>query len=189
MVPICEWFAKQMRLRFSTNTNPEKSKTKCIVFSKLKNLKNDLAPIILNEDPLPWVNRVKHLGNFLQSDNSMRDDCLAKRGSFIGKVNSLLQEFSFVESEVMVKLLVIYVTAFYGSNLWNLYSTEVTRIFSSWNVTIRNIFSVPRTTHRYFIEVLSNSSHPKNMMCSRMVKFWECLKTYKLCEVPGQLSV
>ena len=113
----------------------------------------------------------------------MKADCLAKRGVFIGKVNSLLQEFGFVDSTVMVRLLHIYVTSFYGSNLWNLYSSEVTRIFSSWNVTIRHIFSVPRDTHRYFIESLSNSSHPKTMMCSRMVKFWDTLRTSRKCSV------
>ena len=66
---------------------------------------------------------------------------------------------------------------FYGSNLWNLYSPEVKKIFSSWNVTIRNIFKLPRATHRYFIQELSNSSHPKTMLCSRMIKFWHSLRT------------
>ena len=44
-------------------------------------------------DPLPWVNQVKHLGNLLQSDNSMATDIAQKRGKYIGKANSLLQEF------------------------------------------------------------------------------------------------
>ena len=47
----------------------------------------------------------KHLGNTLQADNSMKTDCILKRGRFIGKVNSLLQEFHFVDSSVFVKLL------------------------------------------------------------------------------------
>ena len=168
---MCESFAKSMKLKFSTNVDPVKSKTKCVVFSKVKNLKDRLAPIILNGDPLPWVDRVKHLGNLLESDNSMRADCLIKRGHFIGKVNSLLQEFSFVESSVMVRILTIYVTSFYGSNLWNLYSPEATKLFSSWNVTIRRVFGLPWTTHRFFIEAVSGTSHPKTLMCSRWVKF------------------
>ena len=109
----------------------------------------------------------------------MRADCLSKRGKFIGKVNSLLQEFGYVESDVLMKLLSIYVTSFYGSNIWNLYSPEVTKIFSSWNVTIRRVFNLPRTTHRYFIVPLSNSSHPKTMLCSRMIKFWQSLRDSK----------
>ena len=103
----------------------------------------------------------------------MKGDCLAKRGKFIGKVHSLLQEFGYVDSAVMVRILTIYVTSFYGSNLWDLYSTEVTKLFSSWNVTIRNVFGLPWTTHRFFIESLSGTSHPKTLLCTRIVKFWE----------------
>ena len=77
----------------------------------------------------------------------------------------------------MVKLLDIYVTSFYGSNLWNLYSSEVTKIYSSWNVTIRNVFNLPWTTHRYLIETVSNTKHPKTLLTSRMVRFLETLRT------------
>ena len=177
MVRICEGYAKDMRLKFSTNVDPVKSKTKCLVFSKVKNLKDKLAPIILNGNPLPWVDRVKHLGNMLESDNSMKTDCLAKRGKFIGKVNSLLQEFSFVDNSVMIRVLAIYATSFYGSNLWNLFSPQVTKLFSSWNVTIRRVFDLPWTTHRYHIEAVSGMRHPKSLLCSRFVSFLGSLRT------------
>ena len=179
MVRICEKFAEKMNLKFSTNTNPDKSKTKCLVFSKIKNLKDNLVPITLNGNPLPWVDKVKHLGNVLDKDNNMKAECLTKHGTFIGKVNSLLQEFSYVDSDIMIRLIMIFASSFHGSSLWNLYSPEVTKIFSSWNVTIRNILRLPRTTHRYFIEALSNSSHPKTLLCSRLVKFWQSLKVSK----------
>ena len=77
----------------------------------------------------------------------------------------------------MVKLLNIYVTSFYGSNLWDLYSADVDRIFKSWNVTIRNVYDVPWQTHRYLVVVISNCSHPKTLMCSRFVKFTNSLVT------------
>ena len=179
MVKICEKFAKIRKLKFSTNINPEKSKTKCVVFTKVKGMRHEIAPIMLNGNPLPWVENVKHLGNILQSDNSMKSDCLMKRAQFIGKVNSLLQEFNYVDTSVMIRILKIYVTAFYGSCLWDLYSTEVTRIYSSWNVTIRNVFNLPWTSHRYLIEYVSSTSHPKTMLCRRLVKFWESLRQCK----------
>ena len=78
-----------------------------------------------------------------------------------------------------VKLLNTYVTSFYGSNLWDLYSADVDRIFKSWNVTIRNLYDVPWQTHRYLVEVLSNCPHPKALMCSRLVKFTNSLVTSK----------
>ena len=179
MVRICEMFAKARSLKFSTNMNPNKSKTKCVIFTKVKDIRNEIAPIMLNGDPLPWVDSVKHLGNILQGDNCMRSDCLMKRAQFIGKVNSLLQEFNFVDNSVMIRILNIYVTTFYGSCLWDLYSPEVTRIYSSWNVTIRNICNLPWTSHRYLIEHVSSTRHPKTMLCSRLVKFWESLRQCK----------
>ena len=76
----------------------------------------------------------------------------------------------------MVRLLNIYATSYYGSVLWDLYSPEVTRIYSSWNVTIRKVFKVPYTTHRYLIQPLSCTNHPKTLLTSRMIKFMESLR-------------
>ena len=173
MVKICENFADSKCLAFSTNVDPSKSKTKCIIFSKKK--VKDVQPILLNGDPLPWVVEVKHLGNMLQADNSMKADCVTKRGKFIGKVNSFLQEFYFVAPRKFMELLNIYATSFYGSYLWDLYSKDVDRIYKSWNVTIRNVFCLPCTTHRYFMESVSGCAHPKTLLSSRFVKFAESL--------------
>ena len=176
MVDMCGKFAKEKNLKFSTDSNPVKSKTKCIVFSKSSRDRLHVAPVHLNSDPLPWVTQVKHLGNVLQSDNSMKIDCTLKRGRFIGKTNSLLQEFHFVKKEVLMKILNIYTTSFYGSGLWDLYSREVDRLYKAWNVTIRKALSIPNTTHRYLIEPLSGCIHPKVMLASRLTKFRDTIR-------------
>ena len=55
------------------------------------------------------------------------------------------------------------------------------RIYRSWNVAIRNIYGVDRTTHRYLIEPLSKSLHPKVMLLSRLVGFYKAqLKSPKM---------
>ena len=148
MVDICQQFTCKKNLKFSTNPNAAKSKTKCIVFSKKQRDLRDLAPVLLNGDPLPWVHQVKHLGNILQCDNSMTTDCTVKRGVFIGKVNSLFQEFSFVDPKVKMKLINIFASSFYGSGLWDLFSSACERLYKSWNVAVRLGFGVPPTTHR-----------------------------------------
>ena len=96
LVNICHDFASQRNLKFGTHPDPAKSKTKCIAFSPRPVDTTKLAPVILNKQKLPWVKRITHLGCVLDSKNSMRDDIVTKRGKFIGKVNSLLQEFHFV---------------------------------------------------------------------------------------------
>jgi hypothetical protein len=96
MVSMCEKFAKLRKLKFSTNDDPVKSKTKYLIFSKVKSARTNVAPIILNGDPLPWVDSVKHLGNILDYENSMKKDCITKRGNLVGKVNSLFQDFNLI---------------------------------------------------------------------------------------------
>ena len=177
LVRICEKFARMKSLKFSTSADPEKSKTKCIIFSRRPVDSRKVAPIMLNADPLPWVTKVKHLGNVLQCDNTMRTDLAQKRGKLIGKLNSLSQEFHYVDPKVFVKILNVYASSFYGSNLWDLFSPDCNRIYTSWNVAMRICFNVDRTTHRYFIEELSESLHPKVMLCSRYVSFQKSLLT------------
>ena len=48
MVETCAKFVCKKSLKFSTNMNPEKSKTKCIMFSKNPRDRLQLAPVLLN---------------------------------------------------------------------------------------------------------------------------------------------
>ena len=159
MVNLCQDFASSRNLKFSTDVNPEKSKTKCLVFSKKAKDRLNVLPVLLNGDPLPWVSQVKHLGNLLQLDNSMKVDISQKRGKFIGKMVSLFQEFHYVDPDVFVKIMNIFTTSFYGSNLWDIFSSDCERLFKSWNVAIRQAFDVSMCTHRYLIEAISKSMH------------------------------
>ena len=161
MVNKCVKFAAERNLKFGTNPIPEKSKTKCIIFSKKPIDTKKIRNITLDGLQLPWVDKVQHLGITLESDCSMKTDIALKRGTFIGKINSILQEFHFAKEEVMVKLLNIYTTSFYGSALWDPLSTECDRIYRGWNVAIRNVLNLNRMTHRYFVEPLSSCLHPK----------------------------
>ena len=182
MVNTCAKFASERNLTFGTNPIPEKSKTKCIVFSRKQNDLKNLPNITLCGFELPWVNKIDYLGCILESDYSMKTDVSVKRGKFIGKINSILQEFHFAKEEVLLKLLNIYTTSFYGSIMWDPLSSECDRIYRGWNVAIRNILNLDRQTHRYFVEPLSKCLHPKIMLISRMVGFYQTqLLSPKFC--------
>ena len=81
----------------------------------------NILPVKLNGDDLPWVSDVKHLGNFLDSGNSMKKDITTKKGQFIGKIISLLQEFHYDTSDIVMKIINIYAVSFVGSCLWDLF--------------------------------------------------------------------
>ena len=98
-----------------------------------------------------------------------------KRGKFIGKVNSLLQEFHFSDPSTLTKLTKIYASSFYGSSLWNLTSKDAERLYAAWNVSMRNIFRLDRRTHRYLIQPVSNCLHLKATLLGRLVQFYNGL--------------
>ena len=175
LVNTCQEFASNKNLKFGTDPNPTKSKTKCIVFSKKPKDMSKLAPVVLDGRNLPWVRKVNHLGSILESDCSMKSDIVSKKGQFVGRMNSLLQEFHFLDSSTMIKLVTSYALTFYGSALWNLQSKECEKLYNSWNVAIRNILHLDRKTHRYLIEPLSGLFHLKTLLMARYVRFFKSL--------------
>ena len=182
MTSICERCTVDLKLKFSTNPNIDKSKTKCIIFSSVLINNDDLLPIMLNGLPLPYVNQIKHLGNILQCENTMKKDCQFKRSKFISKIHSLNQEFHFASTNVMLKLYDIYACSFYGSSLWNLYSNEAEKLYKSWNIAVRILFRLPFDTHRYLIEPISDVPHVKTVLCSRFYSFVNTINTCdKIC--------
>jgi hypothetical protein len=65
MVNIFQEFTSSKNLKFTTNVDPDKSKTKCLIFSKHVRDRENILPILLDGVPLPWVSQVKHFGNML----------------------------------------------------------------------------------------------------------------------------
>ena len=68
-----------------------------------------------------YKEKLNHLGNMIESDNSMKIDISMKRAKFIGKVNSLNQEFYFAFPEKkpgsMKFIAVTFTVAQYGISL------------------------------------------------------------------------
>ena len=157
MVTECEKFAAKYNMKFSTNVEARKSKTKAIIFTKNERDLAGVSRVVLNNDKLPWVDEIKHVGNLMEIDNSFSHDIKVKRGAFIGRIHSLNQEFYYASGEVKTRLYDIFSLSFYGSSLWDLFGEEVARIHRSYNVAIRMAFNVPRETRTFLIEPLQSS--------------------------------
>ena len=134
-----------------------------------------MKDITLDGYALPWVKQVKHLGHTLQTDNSMKIDICLKRGAYIGKVNSILQEFYYADSSVLMKLIGSYCCSMYGSNVWDLFSPESQKLYRSYNVTLRTVYGLPRTTHKYLLESISDTPHLFVQLLARYVTFTKSL--------------
>ena len=169
MINTCDEYAKEHNLTFSTNENIAKCKTKCMAF--LNNDRN-LRNLKLGGHDLPWVPSVKHLGCKIENTlDGMKQDIREKRAQFIQRNNEICQEFSFAHPKTKVKLNSIYNSHFTGSPIWDLFSTEAGMIESTWNVAIRKMYKLDRTTHRYFVEPLSEMQHIKWSLVKRFINF------------------
>ena len=80
-----------------------------------------------------------------------------------------------------MKLISIYLSSFYGSNLWDLYGPYVDRLYKTWNVMVQMFHNVPRNTHKNLIESISSTSHLKVKLVKRFVKFYQSIEK---CDKP-----
>ena len=74
MLEICEQYALENNLLFSTDENPEKSKTKCLYMCGKDGAVQYPAPLRLNGCDLPWVTKGTHLGHELHQSCTMNFD-------------------------------------------------------------------------------------------------------------------
>ena len=93
MLATCEEYAASHNLKFSTDPNPTKCKTKLMAFLKKP---RELPGLMLCGNPLPWVDKLKHLGNTISNKmDGNQLDIKVKAGMYIDKNNYIAQQFYF----------------------------------------------------------------------------------------------
>ena len=189
MLNICEEFSLSHSMQFSTDPSPQKSKTKCLLFSRTLS-EDQVAKVSLNGNLLPWVKTAKHLGNHLSSKLNFsfcspenRTDLLQKRAIFFERVHQLLQQFGQYHPRLVLNLLKIYSTAFYGSSLWQISSEEFSKLTRSWNTAVKMVWDLPPPTHKRFLESLSPAPHLESTLDSRYLGFAHGLVKSEKCIV------
>ena len=78
MLSICERYAGDHGLKFSTDPDPKKSKARCLAFLKKNRV---VKPVLLCGNELPWVTSCKHLGNtiVIAAGGGIRSQDIKKR--------------------------------------------------------------------------------------------------------------
>ena len=108
--------------------------------------------------------------------DGMKQDILERRASYIWKNIELIQEFSFAHPKTKIHVNQIYNYHFTGSPLWNLFSRESEMLENSFNLSVRCMFDIPRESHRYLIEGLTERPHLKATLIKRFLSFTEQIK-------------
>ena len=194
MIEVCENYAIDHNLIFSTDPVPAKSKTKCIYMcGKTGNSVPDILPkhLTLNGKTLPWVSHATHLGHEIHQSVTMELDTRIKRAQFIENCIQIREAFSFAFPDQTIKAVKIYALHLYGAMLWNFDSNSTGMYCRSWNTNIKLAYEVPRETHTYIVEnCLATEYKPVvQEMYSRFPKFLKSLKMSASSEVQHLFTV
>ena len=132
-----------------------------------------LPNLILCGNPLPWTDKVKHLGiNISNKINGCEYDIQVKKAQYIGRNVELNQEFSFVHPLTKLKINKIFNTHFYGSQVWNLFGPGAAGLEATYNRSVKAMLDLPLRTHRSLIEPLTNDRHIKFTLIRRFWASW-----------------
>ena len=131
MLGICEAWAKESNVLFSTDPNPTKSKSKVIYMCGLQRQLSKPAPLTLCGRSLPYVASATHLGHELNETGTMEYDTRIKRAQFISNSLEIRELFSFASPAEVIRALKVYSCSFYGSNLWELGSNMAEKVYGT----------------------------------------------------------
>ena len=177
MLQVCEVYAAEHNLVFSTDPVPAKSKTKCVLFCGKAGRVRYPDQLHLDGKDLPWVETADHLGHTLHQDTSMERDCHRARARYIAKSLEVRNQLSFADPEIILKALQIFCTDAYGSMLWNLGSDAAESFFKCWNTNVKLVLGLPRNTFTYLVEgfFAETSTSLRNQVFSRYAGFYRKL--------------
>ena len=169
ILKTCEEYAESHNLKFSTDLDPKKCKTKCLAFLTKP---RELPKMYLCGNPLPWVDSLKHLGNMVSNKiDGGQLDMKCKMAKYTEKNCSLIQEFNFTHPSTKITLNTIYNGHFSGSQIWNLFSKGAVQFESTYNRSVKIMADLPFQTHRYLIEPLTGTRHLKIKLIRNFLKF------------------
>ena len=149
---LAETYFSNHGLKFSTDRDPKKSKTKCIAWLQKP---RPLMQIQLCGNPLPWVDKIVHLGiTVTNKSDPLESDMSIKKARYVSRNIELNQEFYFSTAETRMTINEVYNSSWFGSVLYNLYGVEAVKLESSYNRSIKIMMDLPFGTHRALIEPL-----------------------------------
>jgi hypothetical protein len=159
ILKTCEEFAESHNLRFSTNPDPVKCKTKTLAFLQEP---RPLPNMMQCGNPLPWTDKTRPIGIDIENKiYGCEHDMKVKRAKYIDKNIELNQEFFFAHPSTKVKLNQIYNSHYSGSPLWDLFGQGAASIEASFNRSVKVMLDLPFATHRSLIEPMTDAKHVK----------------------------
>ena len=156
LVNVCESYGQLWDMKF----NPLKSQT---VSSGGQN--PCPCQVMLNDNPISWVNKVKYLGVYFYSNSGTTDISDTCR-KFHGRLNSILSVLGSCSNEMAAVHLIkthCLPTIMYGCEIWSLTDISVHTISVAWNNCFRQIFNGKRV-QRFFSIIVMHYQYPISLI-------------------------
>ena len=164
---------------FYPDPDPVKCKTKLICFSKDQTV-YPTTKVYLCGDVLPWVDNIKHVGNYLTAVvDGLQHDVKVKAAQYINTTNAINQEFRFAHPYTKWKLNTIYNFHLTGCELWDHGSDEFGKFMSTIQKSFKIAFDLPYATHRYYYEAITKTQHPVLIIRRRFLNFIDMIRKSK----------
>ena len=171
LVKVCEDYGAEHNLVFSTDPNPAKSKTKCLLFRGKRRVPQP-GPVLLDGEPLPWCSSYEHLGHKLSEDITMNSDAARAKSSFNSRADDIRAQLYFAHPKQKIKAIELYCSDAYGLNLYDLKSQSAETLFKAWNRQVKLCFNISIKCHTNIVE---------QYLCSDLVS----LRRQVLARYPG----
>ena len=169
MLKLCDNYATVYNVIFNSK------KTVCIKFGN-EVIRNEAA--FLNNQPLKWNEKVRHLGNIIDKDCTELADCVFKKSMFIGYVNKLTSNFRHLQTHVLITLFKAYCCSFYGSQLWKFNSVGIDKCCKSWNIAVRTLLGLPYNAHTYLLGPIMGQLDLRSQLYIRNFRFlWHAFRS------------
>ena len=159
MLGICESYAKETNLEFSTHPEPEKRKTKCIFMSGYMKIRKPVNLRLYGVD-LPFVKSANHLGHQLSEDGTMDLDIRTRKARFIGDTTDVRDLFSFAQPNQILTAVKTYCCSMHNCMTWPLYSDMARQFYNCWSTCVKLAWDVNRATKTFLVDNLLAGGYP-----------------------------
>jgi hypothetical protein len=162
MLEICEEYGDEYSVDYNS------TKTVCVLFSRRKvTVKPEVQ---LHGATLKWVNKVKHLGNHLESNLRETTEITMKKSDLIQRVNTLLVSLGGSKDCILSKVFNSQCAHFYGAQAWNFEDKVVSVFQTTWNRCVRRMFNLPYQTHCRYLPHIVGTSNANDQIYGRFTK-------------------
>ena len=166
MIKICEDYANEHSIKFNGN------KSKYLVFGKY--LYNPIVKV--NNEIVSRCESAMHLGHMLSTVNISKELTDYAIKDFKKSYYSFISRFDSCYTTSKNKLFYQYCSAMYGSQLWDMTSPKVDKMYTQWRKAHRQVLELPYMTHCDMLPLIANNMPLDCILDCKYIAFYKSIE-------------